>query len=89
MFVVSDKRFYWLKVRRLLMSFSYANVHLSHSALNLSDKVLTLCEEHNWEELDVFASERKSPIGWEPFLQLAKKNNAPREVQSRWGLMRV
>jgi len=47
MFVVSDKRFYWLKVRRLLMSFSYANAHLSHSALNLSDKVLTLCEEHN------------------------------------------
>ena len=48
-------------------------------------KVLTLCEEHNWEELDLFASERKSPIGWEPFLQLAKKNNAPREEQSRWG----
>lgn len=46
-------------------------------------KVLTLCEERNWEELDAFASERKSPIGWEPFLQLAKSNVAPREVQSR------
>ena len=48
-----------------------------------SSQVLTLCEEHNWEELDMFASERKSPIGWEPFLELAKKSGAPREVQSR------
>ncbi len=46
-------------------------------------QVLTLCEEHGWEELDLFASERRSPIGWEPFLQLAKRNAAPREVQSR------
>ena len=46
-------------------------------------QVLTLSEEHNWEELDMFASERKSPIGWEPFLELAKKSGAPREVQSR------
>ena len=47
-------------------------------------QILTLCEEHNWEDLDIFASERKSPIGWEPFFELAKKNHAPREVQSRW-----
>ncbi|GAX81388.1 hypothetical protein CEUSTIGMA_g8819.t1 [Chlamydomonas eustigma] len=46
-------------------------------------KILTLCEEKSWEELDMFASERKSPIGWEPFLQLAKKHAAPRDVQSR------
>lgn len=46
-------------------------------------QVLTLCEEHNWDALEDFAAERKSPVGWEPFLDLAKKHGAPREVQAR------
>lgn len=48
-------------------------------------KVTTLAEARDWEGLDVFAAERRSPIGWEPFLEASKKHNAPREYQARCG----
>ncbi|KAF6254839.1 vacuolar protein sorting-associated protein 16 [Scenedesmus sp. NREL 46B-D3] len=46
-------------------------------------KLGALAAAHDWEGLDAWAGERKSPIGWEPFLQAAQKNGAPREVQAR------
>lgn len=63
--------------------------HAFKKSFNMSDrrfywvKVLTLCEERQWPALDEFATERKSPIGWEPFLQLAKKHGAPSDVLAR------
>ena len=42
-----------------------------------------LSEAHDWEGLDEFAAERKSPIGLEPFLEVARQHGAPREVQAR------
>lgn len=33
--------------------------------------------------LDVFAAERRSPVGWEPFIQAAAQHGAPQEVQMR------
>ncbi|CAD7696035.1 unnamed protein product [Ostreobium quekettii] len=53
-FGISDKHFYWVKVR-------------------------TLAERGQWEGLEVFAQERRPPIGWEPFIQACVDHNAPRE----------
>lgn len=33
--------------------------------------------------LDAFAAERRSPIGWEPFIQAAAQHGAPQEIQMR------
>ncbi|WIA22377.1 hypothetical protein OEZ85_004684 [Tetradesmus obliquus] len=46
-------------------------------------KLGALAAAHDWEALDAWAGERKSPIGWEPFLQAAQKHGAPREVLAR------
>lgn len=47
-------------------------------------KIQALAESKSWEALDEFAGERsKSPIGWEPFLEVAKKHHAPREYLAR------
>jgi hypothetical protein len=47
-------------------------------------KLRALATGHDWLALEVFAAEKKvSPIGWEPFLQVAAQNGAPQEVQSR------
>jgi hypothetical protein len=47
-------------------------------------KLGALAAAHDWEGLDAWAGERRSPIGWEPFLAAAQKHGAPREVQARW-----
>ncbi len=57
-FSVSDRHFWWLKVR-------------------------ALAESRAWEALDAFAAEKKSPIGYEPFVEVAKKYGAPKEAQAR------
>eukprot|EP00198_Chlamydomonas_reinhardtii_P010037 XP_001699374.1 VPS16-like protein [Chlamydomonas reinhardtii] len=58
-FVLSDRRFTWVKVR-------------------------TLAETRDWESLEGFATElRRSPIGWEPFIEAAKKWQAPSEYRAR------
>mmetsp|Transcript_11428 Transcript_11428/g.29770 ORF Transcript_11428/g.29770 Transcript_11428/m.29770 type:complete len:737 (+) Transcript_11428:2-2212(+) len=46
-------------------------------------KIRALAEGHDWDGLDAFAAEKKSPIGWEPFLEVARKHGAPRDVQAR------
>lgn len=46
-------------------------------------KVGVLAEARDWDGLEAFAAERKSPIGWEPFLELARKHGAPRDAQAR------
>lgn len=46
-------------------------------------KIRALAECHDWDGLDAFAAERKSPIGWEPFLEVARKHGAPRDVHAR------
>ncbi|GLC37683.1 hypothetical protein PLESTM_000635700 [Pleodorina starrii] len=47
-------------------------------------KVRTLAEARDWESLEGFASElRRSPIGWEPFVEAAKKWNAPLDYTAR------
>lgn len=46
-------------------------------------KLTALAAAHDWEGLDAFAAERRSPIGWEPFLQAAAQHGAPQEVQMR------
>ncbi|GAM26637.1 hypothetical protein SAMD00019534_098120 [Acytostelium subglobosum LB1] len=44
-FKVSDKRFWWIKIKALSVS-------------------------RQWEELSLFANEKKSPIGYEPFVEV-------------------
>ncbi|GIL84670.1 hypothetical protein Vretifemale_13276, partial [Volvox reticuliferus] len=47
-------------------------------------KVRTLAEARDWESLEGFATElRRSPIGWEPFVEAAKKWNAPLDYTAR------
>lgn len=46
-------------------------------------KIRTLSESRDWEGLEEFASEKRSPVGWEPFLTLASKHGAPREYLTR------
>lgn len=46
-------------------------------------KVTALAAAHEWDALDVFAGERKSPIGLEPFVEVAQKYGAPRDVLIR------
>ena len=50
-------------------------------------QVRTLAELHDWEALDAYAAEaggRKCPvIGWEPFLEAAKRHGAPRDIQAK------
>lgn len=47
-------------------------------------KIRALSAARSWDGLDAFAAEKKSPIGYEPFLEVAKKFGAPREVQARY-----
>lgn len=43
-------------------------------------KLQTLAAAHDWEGLEAFAAKRKtSPIGWQPFLEVARKHGAPRD----------
>ncbi|GMH32446.1 hypothetical protein BSKO_00280 [Bryopsis sp. KO-2023] len=58
-FGISDKHFYWVKIR-------------------------TLAEQGDWDALDDFASERRPPIGWEPFIQACVQNNAPMDRTGRF-----
>eukprot|EP00878_Enallax_costatus_P027161 GHUV01029216.1.p1 GENE.GHUV01029216.1~~GHUV01029216.1.p1 ORF type:complete len:582 (+),score=119.59 GHUV01029216.1:259-2004(+) len=46
-------------------------------------KISALAAAHDWDGLDLFAGERKSPIGLEPFLEVAQKHGGPREVMMR------
>ncbi len=46
-------------------------------------QIRALAEARSWDALDAFAGEKKSPIGYEPFLEVAKRFGAPREVQAR------
>ncbi|GIL65102.1 hypothetical protein Vafri_18928 [Volvox africanus] len=47
-------------------------------------KVRTLAEARDWESLEGFATElRRNPIGWEPFVEAAKKWNAPQDYTAR------
>lgn len=46
-------------------------------------RLRTLAEARDWEALDALASEKKSPVGWEPFLEVARAWGAPRDVQAR------
>ncbi|PNH09648.1 Vacuolar protein sorting-associated protein 16 [Tetrabaena socialis] len=47
-------------------------------------KVRTLAEARDWESLEAFATElRRSPIGWEPFIEAAKTWHAPVDVKAR------
>ena len=38
-----------------------------------------------WDALDAFATERKSPVGLEPFIAAARSHDAPPGVVARWG----
>jgi hypothetical protein len=43
-----------------------------------------LCDARDWEGLDVLAGERKvHPVGWEAFIETAKKYGATRDVVAR------
>ena len=42
-------------------------------------KVQTLAEKGDWDALEAFASWRKSPIGWEPFIKASMEHGAPPE----------
>jgi hypothetical protein len=45
----------------------------------------TLAGAKDWEGLEAFAREKKSPIGVEPFIAAAKAAGAPEATLSRWG----
>lgn len=46
-------------------------------------QIRTLAAMQQWEALDAFATERKSPVGLEPFIAAARANNAPAGVVAR------
>eukprot|EP00798_Chlamydomonas_sp_ICE-L_P031744 gene31744-6945_t len=134
LFVVSEKRFCWLKVRVLAgnrdwealdayaaESSGYSLLPCPPTPLLLPVRVLAgnrdwealdayaaessgyslplclptpllpsvrvLADNRDWEALDAYAAEssgRKVPvIGWEPFLEAAKRHSAPREILMR------
>lgn len=49
-------------------------------------QVKTLASSKDWEGLEAFAREKKSPIGLEPFIAAAKANGAPEGTLSRWAI---
>ena len=46
-------------------------------------KVQTLAEKGSWDALEAFASSKKSPIGWEPFIKASMAHGAPPERVER------
>ncbi len=42
-----------------------------------------LAAEQQWEALDAFATEKKSPVGLEPFIAAARAHGAPQGVVAR------
>ena len=47
----------------------------------------TLASSKDWEGLEAFAREKKSPIGLEPFIAAAKANSAPEGTLSRQAIL--
>ena len=47
-------------------------------------KIRTLANAKDWNALQDFAQEKKSPVGYLPFVSLAKKFGAPNEVQAQF-----
>ena len=43
-----------------------------------------LAKAKDWEGLEAFAREKKSPIGLDPFIATAKEAGAPEGTLSRW-----
>ncbi|XP_004930556.1 vacuolar protein sorting-associated protein 16 homolog [Bombyx mori] len=43
-------------------------------------RILTLAEKSNWEELDKFSKSKKSPVGYEPFVDACLKYNKADEA---------
>lgn len=96
MFAVGDRRFWWLRIRCVPLLRAAFAPWKSTLVLCLMEGAHTknldmawlpyrvLCEAHDWEGLDAMAGERKThPVGWEPFLESARKHGAPREVLAR------
>eukprot|EP00210_Caulerpa_lentillifera_P001840 g1769.t1 len=46
-------------------------------------KLKTLAAKSDWETLETFASSKKSPIGWEPFIKVSMNHGAPVERVER------
>ncbi|ALC48042.1 Vps16A [Drosophila busckii] len=44
-------------------------------------RIITMAEKQNWDELDKFSKSKKSPIGYEPFVDVCLKNNNPTEAR--------
>lgn len=38
-------------------------------------RIISLSNKHNWIELEKFAKSKKSPIGYEPFVEVCLKQN--------------
>ena len=47
-------------------------------------QVKALAAAKDWEGLELFAVERKSPIGLEPFVAACRSGGAPDAVTARW-----
>ncbi|KAF8057673.1 VCL1 [Scenedesmus sp. PABB004] len=46
-------------------------------------KLRALAAAHDWDALDAWLGEKRSPIGWEPFVREATAAGAPREALAR------
>ncbi|XP_062127143.1 vacuolar protein sorting-associated protein 16 homolog [Drosophila sulfurigaster albostrigata] len=44
-------------------------------------RILTLAKKHNWTELEKFSKSKKSPIGYEPFVEVCVQQENAKEAQ--------
>lgn len=44
-------------------------------------RILTLVDQHNWVELEKFSKSKKSPIGYEPFVEVCLQKDNSREAR--------
>ena len=47
-------------------------------------KASTLAQKHDWDNLESFALERRSPIGYLPFVELCQKYGAPKPELTKY-----
>lgn len=69
----------------LLLGSRIAGKEISSLKQLLHDmQMKALANAKDWEGLETFAREKKSPIGLDPFIATAKEAGAPEGTLSRW-----
>jgi len=47
-------------------------------------KAAALANKHDWNNLEMFANDKRSPIGYLPFVELCQQHGAPKAVISKY-----